>query len=115
MAENKTTKLQIPVTRKVAEEVSYFAKKWDRTQSEMGSIILDVAVAEHGDIGFKIIKRIFSPITCRTRPSKRGKTTKDISELVRLQVVVDHSVESKLKEMGQQIQLSGVKMAGVWS
>ena len=110
---DKKTKLQIPVPRKVSEEIGYFAAKWERTQSEMAAIILEVAIEEQKTIGPLLVKRIFQPILSWARPSKRGKTTKDISETVRLQVVVDEEIAEKLKAMGEEIKLSGVKMAGV--
>ena len=102
MAEmSKKVKLQIPVPKKVAEEVAYFAEQWDRTQSEMAAIILDVAIKEdRQSVGARLLKRILNPISSLARPSSRGKTTQDISETVRLQVVVDQDVEESCKRWG---------------
>jgi hypothetical protein len=107
------TKLQIPVPLKVAEEVAYFADRWNKTQSEMAALILEVAIDHRQDIASRIVLRILRPFVGRSRPSKRGKTTKDISEMVRMQVVVSQKVRESIDAMGAEIGLSGVKMAGV--
>ncbi|QDV73806.1 hypothetical protein [Botrimarina mediterranea] len=103
-------KLQIPVTRELADELQRWATALHLTQAELAKTLLSFALDDLDNIGRWLALRVSRK---RVKGIKRGWLQRGGGEEVRLQVPIPASLKSRLDSTADDLNHTPVRMAAL--
>jgi hypothetical protein len=103
-------KVQIPVSRELADELARWAKEMQLTQARLCEILLEFAMEKPNGIGEWLTVRVRGP----WRKGKRaGWLQLGDNSAVRLQVSIDEKLANKIEAMANRLNQTGVRFAAL--
>lgn len=108
--ETETIKLQIPVSRELADELARWAKEMEWTQGRLAAVLLEFGSDDRVKIGRWLTKRVDG---CTGPTLGPGWLQKGEASAVRLQVVVSRRVEWRLERLANALNQTTVRVAAL--
>jgi hypothetical protein len=109
-ADGPDGKLQIPVSRELADELARWAKEIEWTQGHLAAVLLEFGTDDRAKIGRWLAKRA---ATCTRPGSGPGWLQKGDNSAVRLQVSVKPRIASRIEKLANALNQTTVRMAAL--
>lgn len=106
----EVVKLQIPVSRELADELARWAKKMEYTQAHLCKVLLDFAMDDMEKIGEWLSIRAIGK---RKKGIRKGWLQQGNSSEVRLQVPIPAKLAARLEELADRLNHTTVRMAAL--
>lgn len=105
--DNELARIQVPVSRALADKVAAMAKGFEWTQARMAAKLLELAVSDLSVVGKWLARRVST-----TKRQKSWLLVGDTSE-VRLQLAIGSTVSEKVNELAVRLNHTPVRMAAL--
>jgi hypothetical protein len=108
--EQHDIKLQIPVSRELADELARWAKEMEWTQGRLAAVLLEFGSDDRAKIGKWLTKRVAA---CTGPGLGPGWLQKGNNSEVRLQVAVSQKVAWRLEKLATALNQTTVRVAAL--